>query len=311
MFRDSLHENIFESIISATQSKILCCVLKIIFNVKTSEKSENILKEILTQIQKHIEICLADDDNSLVCALNFIEIHNSTLSSAEKDIWKDFSSKLLVTCVQKHNEGDAIDVLVNEIVSSIQSSKISPYFKSVATYLSESAAIKTFQALVGLIFHSNIKSFGKIDQNLIDMVNQALSTLPERRNSINLRSVLSEKDLSKLLVYSLEQDNHSLLELSYKLYLVSPSPNLLENRSEEENCQIMKKLLAPSDSELDYRNKFSKILLQSDASLRNLFIKMVADGDVVLSEDHHSDVCQLVVITIKLSQEKLPKKFSK
>ena len=301
---------IFNKISSLTKSKILCSILMILSSFEITEKNTEVLCKVLTQIHGHIENCLAETENANLCSSNFINIHNSNLSSKKIAVWKNFNSKMLAFCLKINNCGVAVEELVNQIVTSIQSSKLSPYFECIAVYLNENAAIKTFKALVELIF---TKDFEELQQNVINMTNKALDTLPTSTSASNLKTILTEQNLFNLFSYSLENDNESLVELCYRFYLMSPTSNLLPNSNEKDNGRIIKKLVS-SVNQQQFRKKICQILIKSDASLRRLFIQMIADDDeIALQKDHHEDLCSLVYVALKLSgsPENLPNEFSK
>lgn len=302
---------IFKKINNLTKSKILCCILKILIIYEITGKNMDILSKILTQLQKHIENCLREMEHASLCSSNFISIFNSTLVSAKSETWKKFNSKLLALCLKTHNSGDAVQELVDQIVTSIESSELSPYFESVASYLDEGASIRTFKALVDLIFINT--SFEKIQQNVIEMTNKALDTLPASISPSSLKAILTEQNLSNLFLYALENNNESLMELCYKFYLMSPTPNLFQN--DKDSIKLLTKLVSSVD-EHQYRKKMCHILLRSDESLRKLFMQMIsaADNDeIALIKDQHEGLCSLVYVVLRLSASpgNLFKEFSK
>ena len=305
---------IFDKINNLTKSKLLCSILKILFSYEITGKNTDALSKTLTQIYKHVENCLTGTENASLCSSNFMSIFNSTLVSAQSETWKNFNSKILALCLKTQNSGDAVEELVDQIVTSIQLSELSSYFESVASYLNEGAAIKTFKALVELIF-TNTNDFGKLQLNVIQMTNRALDTLPASIGSSNLKAILTEQNLSNLFLYSLENNNESMVELCYKFYLMSPTPNLLQNSNEKDSVRLLTKLVSLVE-EQQYQKKICHILLRSDESLRKLFMQMISaagSNEIVLLEDQHEALCSLVYVVIKLSAtpEDLPKEFSK
>ena len=306
---------IFDKINNLTKSKLLCCILKILFSYQITGKNTDVLSKTLTQLYKHIKNCLTETENANLCSSNFMSIFNSTLVTAKGEAWQNFNSKLLALCLKTHNRGDAVEELVDQIVTSIQSSELSVYFESIASYLNEGAAIKTFKALVELIFTTNT-SFDKLQQNVIEMTNKALDTLPTNIGSANLKTILTQQNLPNLFLYSLDNDNESMVELCYKFYLISPTLNLLQNSNEKDTVSLLKKLV--SSDEHQYRRKICHILLRSDESLRRLFMRMISgvdndDGEIILLKEQHEGLCSLVYIVLKLSPSlrDLPKEFSK